>query len=46
MSITTNINTLYRKPLPGTQLDYFDTREAVNDISPEPMKSSRTPHAF
>ncbi|CAH1519939.1 Aconitate hydratase A [Vibrio owensii] len=34
MSITTNINTQYRKPLPETQLDYFDTREAVNDISP------------
>ncbi|MEF1339911.1 aconitase family protein, partial [Vibrio rotiferianus] len=34
MSITTNINTQYRKPLPGTQLDYFDTREAVHDISP------------
>ncbi|KIP73426.1 aconitate hydratase [Vibrio harveyi] len=34
MSITTNINSQYRKPLPGTQLDYFDTREAVNDISP------------
>ncbi|MFZ3500692.1 Fe/S-dependent 2-methylisocitrate dehydratase AcnD [Vibrio harveyi] len=34
MSITTNINTQHRKPLPGTQLDYFDTREAVNDISP------------
>ncbi|MHA2878777.1 Fe/S-dependent 2-methylisocitrate dehydratase AcnD [Vibrio campbellii] len=34
MSITININTQYRKPLPGTQLDYFDTREAVNDISP------------
>ncbi|MGR5194422.1 Fe/S-dependent 2-methylisocitrate dehydratase AcnD [Vibrio rotiferianus] len=34
MSITTNINTQYRKPLPGTELDYFDTREAVNDISP------------
>lgn len=34
MSITTNINTQYRKSLPGTQLDYFDTREAVNDISP------------
>ncbi|QFQ79271.1 Fe/S-dependent 2-methylisocitrate dehydratase AcnD [Vibrio harveyi] len=32
--MTTNINTQYRKPLPGTQLDYFDTREAVNDISP------------
>ncbi|WHP64356.1 Fe/S-dependent 2-methylisocitrate dehydratase AcnD [Vibrio harveyi] len=34
MSIITNINTQYRKPLPGTQLDYFDTREAINDISP------------
>jgi aconitate hydratase len=34
MSITPNINTQYRKPLPGTQLDHFDTREAVNDISP------------
>lgn len=34
MSITTTINTLYRKPLQGTQLDYFDAREAVNDISP------------
>ncbi|MGI9916569.1 Fe/S-dependent 2-methylisocitrate dehydratase AcnD [Vibrio owensii] len=34
MNITTNINSQYRKPLPGTQLDYFDTREAVNDISP------------
>ncbi|ODM59354.1 Fe/S-dependent 2-methylisocitrate dehydratase AcnD [Vibrio harveyi] len=38
MSITTNINTQYRKPLPGTQLDYFDTREAVNDISPGAYK--------
>ncbi|KHD24589.1 aconitate hydratase [Vibrio caribbeanicus] len=28
------INTQYRKPLEGTQLDYFDAREAVNDISP------------
>ena len=24
------INTQYRKPLPGTQLDYFDAREAVS----------------
>ncbi|WP_447400044.1 Fe/S-dependent 2-methylisocitrate dehydratase AcnD [Vibrio harveyi] len=38
MSITTNINTQYRKPLPGTQLDYFDTRGAVNDISPGAYK--------
>lgn len=29
-----NINTKYRKPLAGSGLDFFDTREAVNDISP------------
>ncbi|MFI8483218.1 Fe/S-dependent 2-methylisocitrate dehydratase AcnD [Pseudomonas sp. NPDC078700] len=28
------MNTDYRKPLPGTQLDYFDTRAAVDDIQP------------
>ncbi|EGR1867329.1 Fe/S-dependent 2-methylisocitrate dehydratase AcnD [Vibrio vulnificus] len=27
-------NTLYRKPLPGSSLDYFDAREAVEAISP------------
>lgn len=27
------MNTQYRKPLPGTQLDYFDTREAIEAIS-------------
>ncbi|WP_338891870.1 Fe/S-dependent 2-methylisocitrate dehydratase AcnD [Aeromonas rivipollensis] len=27
-------NTQYRKPLPGTVLDYFDAREAVNAIAP------------
>ncbi|HHF3039157.1 TPA: Fe/S-dependent 2-methylisocitrate dehydratase AcnD [Vibrio diabolicus] len=32
--MNTNINTQYRKPLPGTQLDYFDASEAVNAISP------------
>jgi aconitate hydratase len=26
------MNTGYRKPLPGTNLDYFDTRQAVEDI--------------
>ncbi|HEY9119953.1 MAG TPA: aconitase family protein, partial [Marinobacter sp.] len=26
------MNTDYRKPLPGTDLDYFDTRQAVEDI--------------
>ncbi|ABM03643.1 2-methylcitrate dehydratase (trans-methylaconitate-forming) [Psychromonas ingrahamii 37] len=26
------MNDNYRKPLPGTSLDYFDTREAVNNI--------------
>ncbi|MBA3979285.1 MAG: Fe/S-dependent 2-methylisocitrate dehydratase AcnD [Alcanivorax sp.] len=28
------MNTEYRKQLPGTQLDYFDTREAVDAIQP------------
>lgn len=28
------MNTQYRKPLPGTKLDYFDTREAVEAIAP------------
>ena len=28
------MNTAYRKPLPGTQLDYFDTRAAVEEIKP------------
>ncbi|ANB03847.1 aconitate hydratase [Ectothiorhodospira sp. BSL-9] len=28
------MNTDYRKPLPGTQLDYFDTRAAVEAIAP------------
>ncbi|WP_339490687.1 Fe/S-dependent 2-methylisocitrate dehydratase AcnD [Pseudomonas sp. EL_65y_Pfl2_R95] len=28
------MNTDYRKPLPGTQLDYFDTRAAVDEIQP------------
>ncbi len=28
------MNTQYRKPLPHSGLDYFDTRQAVNDISP------------
>ncbi|MGU5701317.1 Fe/S-dependent 2-methylisocitrate dehydratase AcnD [Aeromonas caviae] len=28
------INTQYRKSLPGTQLDYFDAREAVEAIQP------------
>ncbi|MNJ14855.1 Aconitate hydratase 1 [compost metagenome] len=27
-------NAQYRKPLPGTALDYFDAREAVNAIAP------------
>ena len=27
------MNTLYRKPLPGTQLDYFDAADAVDSIS-------------
>jgi len=28
------MNTAYRKPLPGTTLDYFDTRAAVDAIQP------------
>ncbi|MCD8517485.1 MAG: Fe/S-dependent 2-methylisocitrate dehydratase AcnD [Burkholderiaceae bacterium] len=28
------MNTAYRKPLPGTKLDYFDARQAVNAIEP------------
>ncbi|MFC2993438.1 Fe/S-dependent 2-methylisocitrate dehydratase AcnD [Halomonas tibetensis] len=28
------MNTDYRKPLPGTDLDYFDVRSAVEDIQP------------
>ncbi|MDB5821174.1 MAG: 2-methylisocitrate dehydratase, Fe/S-dependent, partial [Rhizobacter sp.] len=28
------MNTSYRKPLPGTALDYFDARAAINDIEP------------
>jgi 2-methylcitrate dehydratase (2-methyl-trans-aconitate forming) len=28
------LNTKYRKALPGTKLDYFDAREAVNAIEP------------
>ena len=28
------MNTKYRKNLPGTDLDYFDTRQAVDDIQP------------
>ncbi len=28
------MNTLYRKPLPGTQLDYFDARAAVEALQP------------
>lgn len=28
------MNTHYRKNLPGTSLDYFDTRQAIEDIQP------------
>lgn len=28
------MNTNYRKPLPGTELDYFDTRAAIENIQP------------
>ncbi len=29
------VNSQYRKPLPNTELDYFDTRQAINDITPD-----------
>jgi len=32
--MTIILNSQYRKPLPGTVLDYFDTREAVDAIAP------------
>ncbi|OUS49998.1 Fe/S-dependent 2-methylisocitrate dehydratase AcnD [Shewanella sp. SACH] len=32
--MNTAMNTQYRKPLPGTKLDYFDTREAIEAIAP------------
>ena len=28
------MNTAYRKPLPGTRLDYFDARAAIEDLKP------------
>ena len=28
------MNTGHRKPLPGTKLDYFDTRAAIDAIEP------------
>jgi 2-methylcitrate dehydratase (2-methyl-trans-aconitate forming) len=34
MSSASSMNTQYRKNLPGTPLDYFDTREAVDAIQP------------
>lgn len=33
------MNTANRKPLPGTQLDYFDTRAAIEAIQPGAYKS-------
>ena len=32
--MNTAMNIQYRKPLPGTKLDYFDTREAIEAIAP------------
>ncbi len=29
------MNSQYKKPLPNTDLEYFDTRQAVNDITPD-----------
>ncbi len=36
---TVSENTAFRKTLPGTQLDYFDTREAVEAIQPGAYKT-------
>lgn len=33
-----NINTQFRKNLPGTKLDYFDTQAAVEAIKPGPRE--------
>lgn len=33
-AMSTAMNSEYRKPLPGTDLDYFDTREAIEAIKP------------
>ncbi|BDM65996.1 Fe/S-dependent 2-methylisocitrate dehydratase AcnD [Shewanella sp. NFH-SH190041] len=33
-AMTTPVNSQYRKPLPGTQLSFFDARAAVDAISP------------
>ncbi len=32
--MNTPLNDKYRKPLPGTDLDFFDAREAVNALEP------------
>ncbi|WP_281628764.1 Fe/S-dependent 2-methylisocitrate dehydratase AcnD [Vibrio sp. St2] len=32
--MSSTVNSKYRKPLPGSDLDFFDAREAVNDIMP------------
>ena len=32
--LISDMNTQYRKPLPGTQLDYFDARAAIEAIQP------------
>lgn len=32
--MSSTVNSKYRKPLPGSHLDFFDAREAVNDITP------------
>ncbi|ERB62982.1 Fe/S-dependent 2-methylisocitrate dehydratase AcnD [Vibrio coralliilyticus OCN008] len=32
--MSSTVNSKYRKPLPGSDLDFFDAREAVNDITP------------
>ncbi len=34
------MNTKYRKPLAGTQLEYYDVRQAVEDIQPRRIRKT------
>lgn len=40
------MNTDYRKPLAGTQLDYFDTRAAVDAIQPGAYENFPIRHVY
>lgn len=43
--MTTTVNSQYRKRLPGTALDYFDAREAVEAIQAGAWDKLPTPPA-